>query len=245
MSRKRAAGAGRKPKGEYRGKSAVFSTRITPDLRRDLEKASKKSGRSLSQEIERRLKDSFRIQKARDPAVAALCYLIGEIAIRACGDWKNAPWHFQAFRTALNGLLDFLAPTGPVEVPTELLSAFPGMVDADPKLVEWFKTPQSFGSLIATTLVAQLETTRGPPPDDLGIEVPRGAWPYAMPQARRDLGIAFVEVDPRIWARLGRQPDPRLKFSPADPTRKYSSRSAGAWDNPASKPSDRKHEESK
>jgi len=47
------------PKGEYAGKSSVFSTRIRPDLRKKMEVAAKKSGRSLSQEVEHRLRQSF------------------------------------------------------------------------------------------------------------------------------------------------------------------------------------------
>lgn len=50
---------GRKPKGEYSGKNAVFSTRITDELRQQLKEASKTSGRSLSQEVEYRLRRSF------------------------------------------------------------------------------------------------------------------------------------------------------------------------------------------
>ena len=47
------------PKGEYVGKSSVFSTRITPDLRKRLKQAAKRSGRSVSQEVENRLRRSF------------------------------------------------------------------------------------------------------------------------------------------------------------------------------------------
>jgi hypothetical protein len=47
------------PKGEYAGKSSVFSTRIRPDLRKKMAAAAKKSGRSLSQEVEHRLRRSF------------------------------------------------------------------------------------------------------------------------------------------------------------------------------------------
>jgi hypothetical protein len=50
---------GPSPKGEYVGKSSVFSTRIRPDLRKRLEQAAKLSGRSLSQEVEHRLRRSF------------------------------------------------------------------------------------------------------------------------------------------------------------------------------------------
>jgi hypothetical protein len=53
------AGKGATPKGEFVGKSAVFSTRIRPDLRIKLEKAAKDSGRSVSQEVEFRLRRSF------------------------------------------------------------------------------------------------------------------------------------------------------------------------------------------
>ena len=53
---------GPKPKGEYGGKiarTAVLSTRLQPDTRARLSKAAKASGRSLSQELEHRLRGSF------------------------------------------------------------------------------------------------------------------------------------------------------------------------------------------
>src|SRR5258708_35646377 len=53
------AGRGAAPKGEYVGKSKVFSTRIRPDLRDGLDKAARKSGRSVSQEVEHRLRRTF------------------------------------------------------------------------------------------------------------------------------------------------------------------------------------------
>jgi hypothetical protein len=216
MARKRAPGAGRKPKGDYHGKSAVFSTRITSGLRKNLDDAARKSGRSLSQEVERRLKDSFGIQSDRDPAVRALCYLVGELAIRTCGDWRHDPWHFEAFRAGLNGLLDRLAPVGPIEPPKELPSSFPRAQGA---ALEWLMSPQGFGELIAGTLLVQLETEK-PPPAELGIDVPAGSWPYAMPQARRDLDLPLLEIDRQQSA---------ARYAPIDPARKYSSQSAGAW----------------
>ena len=59
MNPKRAPGAGRKPQGEYKGKTATLTTRIEPDTRTALEKAAKETGRSLSQEIENRLRRSI------------------------------------------------------------------------------------------------------------------------------------------------------------------------------------------
>ncbi len=50
---------GRKPKGEYAGKTKVFSTRLRPDTKAALVAAAAKNGRSLSQEVEHRLRRSF------------------------------------------------------------------------------------------------------------------------------------------------------------------------------------------
>ena len=50
---------GRKPKGEYVGKTEVFSTRLRPDTKAAIVAAAAKSGRSMSQEVEHRLRRSF------------------------------------------------------------------------------------------------------------------------------------------------------------------------------------------
>ena len=55
---------GRPPRGEYVDKRKTLSTRITSDLRDRLDKSADESGRSLSQEIEFRLEQSFRDEKA-------------------------------------------------------------------------------------------------------------------------------------------------------------------------------------
>ena len=59
VKRKRAPGAGRKPKGEFAGKTATVTTRIMPDTREALEAAALASNRSLSQELELRLSTSI------------------------------------------------------------------------------------------------------------------------------------------------------------------------------------------
>jgi hypothetical protein len=50
---------GRKPKGNYKQKTKVFSARLRADTRAAIEKAAINSGHSLSQEIEHRLRRSF------------------------------------------------------------------------------------------------------------------------------------------------------------------------------------------
>jgi hypothetical protein len=80
MARKRAPGAGRKPRGEFKGKSATLTTRITPETRAAMESAAQKSGRSLSQEVERRLIDSVRNERNRRSDVRALNEAIAIVA---------------------------------------------------------------------------------------------------------------------------------------------------------------------
>jgi hypothetical protein len=59
LARKRAPGGGRKPRGEIKGKSEWFSTRITPETRAALEREAARNERSLSQESERRLRETL------------------------------------------------------------------------------------------------------------------------------------------------------------------------------------------
>lgn len=47
------------PRGDYAGKAKTVNTRVTPELRDWLEKAANKFNRSLSQEIETRLRQTF------------------------------------------------------------------------------------------------------------------------------------------------------------------------------------------
>ena len=83
------------PRGEYGGKisrTAVLSTRLQPDTRARLSAAAKASGRSLSQELEHRLRSTF-VQD--DNAVdfygsqsnAAVVKLLGAVIQSTCTNW--------------------------------------------------------------------------------------------------------------------------------------------------------------
>src|SRR5262249_14321658 len=87
MAKKRAPGAGRKPRGPFKGKSATLTTRITPETRAALERAAQKSGRSLSQEVEHRLDGSIRRERehARNRHVRALAEAVALVTERVEG----------------------------------------------------------------------------------------------------------------------------------------------------------------
>src|SRR5262249_24520298 len=104
--RRRAPGAGRKPKGEFHGMRNPLSIRITDALREKLDGACKGSGRSLTQEVTKRLNDSFAIKTEPDASLRAIQYLVGQCALFIGKDWKTNPWMFHAFRAAVSSIIE-------------------------------------------------------------------------------------------------------------------------------------------
>ena len=113
------------PRGEYVGKSSVFSTRIRPDLRQKLDQAAKKSGRSLSQEIEHRLRRTFvedeKISDSFGDRRTFLLMRMMAMAIRFKGDdkrpgeWLENPDDFEIAIAAALSVLEAVRPPGAVD----------------------------------------------------------------------------------------------------------------------------------
>jgi hypothetical protein len=185
MRRKRAPGPGRKPKGEFKGKLATFSTRITPDLRKKLDRAALESGRSVSQEAERRLTSSFYDGgSSDDPAAEALCFTIGLLARSARFNrqmtWQTHPFLHQAFKLALSKWLDRLAPT------------------KDPSLPEPEQfTAEQFATMIELALWNKVQTVDLP---DIGVPGPFAKLVYKMSNVRGDLNIPFDDSSSNFFA---------------------------------------------
>lgn len=173
MTGKREPGAGRKPDGEFSGKSAVFSTRITPDLRAMLEKESKETGKSLSQIVERRLRDSFDDPKRWERAlgakhVRALAYMVAKIAtsleIRTGRHWHKDAFTSSALKAALNIAIHYFESKGEVRVPDRLeeqaartQAAFPSA-----NFGNFMKEPADYGAHRASEFVASIEYLETP-----------------------------------------------------------------------------------
>jgi hypothetical protein len=130
MARKRAPGAGKKPRGEYAGLAATLSIRMPADMRAGLERSAAKrrqGGWSLTQEILWRLQRSFDRERdeRRDPASRALCYLLAEVisavAPNTAGpNWRSDPFAFRAIKLAFGQILDALEPKGEIRTPSDL-----------------------------------------------------------------------------------------------------------------------------
>lgn len=118
-----AATRGQPPRGPYAGKSAVLAWRVRPDTRADIERAAKASGRSLSQEVEDRLKGSFAEDKKIEDVFGdkrnyAVMRLIGSTieSIRPVGatdvDWLSDPFLFDRAVNGVNAVLTLIRPKG-------------------------------------------------------------------------------------------------------------------------------------
>jgi hypothetical protein len=107
---------GKKPKGPYAGKSLVFSTRITPDLRERLGVAAAEKGYSLSQEIEERLRDSFTLdEKIADSFGSEQNYLVVRAMALAMQsirskDWMADPYAFELVLKTIVNVLEQIRP---------------------------------------------------------------------------------------------------------------------------------------
>jgi hypothetical protein len=118
---------GPKPKGEYGHKadrSAVVSARFQKDTLAALRRAVKASGRSLSQEVEHRLRQTFNEEDKEtalfgDTRTAAILRLIGvsiqatSAALHPDGEWLDEAPTFDAVIGGIVSVLEPLRPEGP------------------------------------------------------------------------------------------------------------------------------------
>jgi hypothetical protein len=97
--------SGRKRQGAE--PKVYFNSRIDPELRDELQVAADARGRSLSSEIEERLKNSLVPAGKVDEATRALCLLIMEAAKQTADDNRN--WTNDAnLRAAFNGAVSLI-----------------------------------------------------------------------------------------------------------------------------------------
>jgi hypothetical protein len=117
--RKRAAGGGRKPRGEFSQLTSLFAVRMPKDMRKQLESNAAERNQSVAQRLLWHLRQSFNREreKERDPALQGLLFMIGQLAERFGGqkDWRTDLLYFRAFKLAVGKLLDEIEePPGPM-----------------------------------------------------------------------------------------------------------------------------------
>ena len=213
MARKRAPVAGRKPRGEFRGKSAVFSTRITPELRAALEREAARSGRSLSQEIERRLTDSMSKAETRkwgpprtESMMFFLAQLIDSIESETGQRWIDDPFTFQAVYFGLNLIFSMLKPDGDVVPPNRIKAAFEASRAAEEKRAEM---------LGRSVEEVRVHTEWRATPEGVGEPAARGLW-IALRMAPEDRGRDPSRRDNPLWHQdhIGERLRKQLEIEP-------------------------------
>jgi hypothetical protein len=201
MARKRAPGGGRKPQGEFAGKSTQLSTRITPELREALDIESDRSGWSVSQTVEwllwRALNESERLKglgSRHNRALGVAISLVAERLELSTGEqWRSSAYSHTALEAAIEIVLSRLAPGGEIHVPTNVRQSFEAALKAHRALKtdqrkhfkKPTKQPEALGSAIALGFLDQLETYELP-----RERVRRHADEfYSLPNIRYGLGL--------------------------------------------------------
>jgi hypothetical protein len=209
---KRKAGPGRKPAGTIRSKVSNFSTRITAETRVALETEARATEQSVSQVAEQLLRLGIRTKRQREQpdALRAFCYLVAELAELICNykqadgkpvfDWRTTPFTFEAFRLAIQKLMDAIKPSGEIRSPTDdeptLANSlmWAGPYNSPQARAEWATmilwhnlqsaepgrlTPEMFSPPITVDELTELERVE-----------------YTMARARHDLQIEFRRSRP-------------------------------------------------
>jgi hypothetical protein len=164
MTRKRAPGAGRPPRGNFKNKSEAFTTRITAETRRALEASAREHGRSLSQEAEHGLREYLK-KPAGSARNRALATIIGSLATnieRDTGEnWRTDTFTGTALLDCVEAVLIYLAPEA------ENNPAIPPAVEKQaammpPGFAEQYRTPAGLGFMRAHSLITQIENRPRP-----------------------------------------------------------------------------------
>jgi len=134
----------------------------------------------------------------------AFCYLVAELAELICNfteadgkpvfDWRTTPFTFEAFRLAIQKLMDAIKPSGEIRSPTEdeptlANSLISGPYDSPQARAEWATTILWYNLQSLEPGRLRQEMFSIPITADELTEFEREA--YSMARARRDLQIEF------------------------------------------------------
>jgi hypothetical protein len=208
MARKRRPGGGRKPGGEFPGKSVTFATRLQPETRRALDEAAERTGRSVSAMAETILKAGLRkpLGEPRNQGLAAAVAQLAEnIEREAKISWRDSAFVGQALRHALEYFVFHFAPP-PEEIPTIPPAIEAASAKMPTAFAEGFRTPAGFGGLLARNLIAEIEQAAR---DKSGVEHTEWSLPIflnAKPEILALIASGFGLTPRRRRARRTNKP---------------------------------------
>ena len=164
--RQRRPGSGRRPYGEFPGKTQQFTTRITEETRRLLVEAAKaRPDRSLSAAAEHVLRHGLQAPSgaSRNNALAAAIALLAEYLENGTKQsWLDDQFTGMALRYAVEQFLYWYAPTPEPEqltIPAAVEEAASKYLDG-----QRLRKPARFGHAVAERLILEIEqaASQGP-----------------------------------------------------------------------------------
>jgi hypothetical protein len=213
MARKRKPGAGRKPRGPYRGNSEMLGVRVRPEIRADLEQISKERGWSLSQAVQLAIQSWIRYRRGPcGPALVSAIFKVVEQVKAETGESLEDSFTATAARLAINALMVHVWPpplgNKPAAVPVHVKrrvaqEAAEGKLP--PELQAFECTPAGVARKVAGYVITRIENaaSEGSP---LGLD-PRVLDPEGYWEIRAGLGSGFE----RFQQQQLEQPKRRMK----------------------------------
>jgi hypothetical protein len=137
---------------------ATLTTRVMPETRAAMERAAQKSGRSLSQEVERRLNDSVLNERNRRSDVRALAEAIAivteKVEIATGKRWLQDAFTGDALRHGIEVLVRHFAPHGARVIPPNVEEA---AAKVRPEASERDRSPTRIGENEAFKVITMIE----------------------------------------------------------------------------------------
>jgi hypothetical protein len=175
----------------------MLTTRITPETRAGLERAARESGFSLSQEVERRLRESLKREHKRPPDVLALAEAIAQVTEkiqqRTGKQWREDAFTGEALRHGIEFLIRHFAARGAPVVSPRVKEAVATMLVANERDL----TPAGVGGIEAAKVITLIEHFRGWPEAQLH-HVTWSNELYRYLQLLRDLGSGAERAETYI-----------------------------------------------
>jgi hypothetical protein len=225
---------GRKPKGEFTGKLAHFSTRIQVETRKALEREAKASGQSISQLAERLLIAGLAERQGaeKDRPIRALGFLISEIARLVVGPtvsdgkreatlyhWRSDPFFYRAFTIAVGRVLDALSPPGEIKPPRIGIVEMPPEKDdawdaGATRYVESFKSPEARAEHTADHILQVFRNLPLASAEEREKQRKLLSEFYSPSLARQFYGMPEAAHDLAIKPRSGKMVEIKLSLTP-------------------------------
>jgi hypothetical protein len=193
--RKRRPGGGRKPHGEFPGKSAAFTTRIQPATRRALDEAARMTGRrSVSAMAEYILKQGL-AKPSGEPHNSALANAIAVLAENIERDtkksWREDPFTGMALRYAVEHLLLQYAPAPPEGAPMVPPAIDEAASKMPPEFAQRFRTPAGFANTLTYNLILEItQASSSAPTNEWSLPFFFNEKPAQLALIGRELGSA-------------------------------------------------------